>query len=232
MGGLLPKTYLRWREPAVVRRTREAGEEKALPMSKRRLFRAVGLLLVALGVALLVPDVRWVLHGWWRGEPFYKMMPSSYWRKEVAEYGTPRGGLPGSSPLDNLSNFIGIRAPRSLPAPSVLTDDPQAVPVLLVLLNDRDSVVRVAAAFALARSATETLRGVKALVKELRDGGADDDGAVLAAVFLGRLGTKARGAVPELVDMARNGADRRRARFAGIALKQIDPQAAAEAGVP
>jgi hypothetical protein len=48
MGWLIPRTYLHWREPALVRRTREAAEEKALP----RLLRPA-LVLLCTGLLLL-----------------------------------------------------------------------------------------------------------------------------------------------------------------------------------
>src|SRR5690242_8106067 len=43
------------------------------------------LLLLLLGGLLLVPQVRWPVYGWLRGEAFYQGMPVSWWAEEIEE---------------------------------------------------------------------------------------------------------------------------------------------------
>ena len=47
-------------------------------------FLALAFLLQVSGL-LLIPSVRWPLHGWIRGEAFYQRMPTSWWEKEIEE---------------------------------------------------------------------------------------------------------------------------------------------------
>ena len=53
---------------------------------KRRRLVLVFLLLPLLGGLLLIPQVRWPVYGWLRGEAFYQGMPTSYWRGRIQRY--------------------------------------------------------------------------------------------------------------------------------------------------
>src|SRR5262249_40577366 len=49
-----------------------------------RLWLVLVLLLLVAGLAL-VPQVRWPIYGWFRGEAFYQGMPTSWWAQEIRE---------------------------------------------------------------------------------------------------------------------------------------------------
>jgi HEAT repeat protein len=98
-----------------------------------------------------------------------------------------------------------------------------AAPILLRATRDKDDFVRASALWALGRILPDAQLTVPAVVALLDD--PFDDVKQNAAIALGNYGVAARAAVPALLrTLASNGAS-------GIALKQIDPEAAARAGV-
>src|SRR5262245_54144580 len=125
------------------------------PMSRRWLLRAVLLLLAVLAVALAVPDVRWPLWGWLRGESFYRGWPTSYYRhlvkrgvtlepQDTGELAptTPALALPleGRPEVAPAYRRLGLT-----PRPSTVlidrADADGAAPVLAELLHDGDTNV-------------------------------------------------------------------------------------------
>ncbi len=126
-------------------------------MARRRLVRVGGLLLLAaLVVALLLPDVRWPLWGALRHEPFYNGKPASYWCAELRGYRimfcancpeTPFEPRPpdegcGSQAVRWLYWRVFKKRPDPRPTAAILHGDPAALPVLEALLQDDDHVTR------------------------------------------------------------------------------------------
>ena len=186
-------------------------------MSRRRLLRAVLLLGVVLAGALLaLPGVRWPLWGRLRGESFYRGRPTSYWRRLILDY-------PGQATLDH----------RQIPEDMQLGwDCAPATPV--------DSLRRVCGLpYQLARLPypfeENVPEAIPVLTELLRDG--NPGVRLYAAGCLGDIGPAAKPAVPAL--LAALGDHEMGDSFhwqvsdsAAQALKQVDPEAASEAGVP
>jgi hypothetical protein len=100
------------------------------------------------------------------------------------------------------------------------------IPVLQRALADSDKFVRINAVISLGQIAeTKPEAVLDDLIRGLRD--SSPSVKIFAADFLARLGKDARPAVPELVSMA-EGLDRLASGKAVSALKQIDPETAAE----
>jgi len=123
-------------------------------MRRPRLRTALAFAALAFIVAL--PPVHWRMIGWCRGERFYLGRPVSYYRPICrSEYGPPNGCCSASIPNDwpRVRWLFGDRVADWLMAgPNPLFQgDPAAVPVLVVLLEDPDWDVRLAAASCLAR---------------------------------------------------------------------------------
>ena len=104
----------------------------------------------------------------------------------------------------------------------------EAVPFLLRCSTNADRMVRYRAINALGRIHAEPDRVVPVLVNELRDPNSGLAFEVTQA--LGEFGADARSAVPALVEFL-NKQDEQGKKFVVDALNQIDPEAAAKAGV-
>jgi hypothetical protein len=148
-------------------------------MSRRVLLRvgvAVGLLLV---VALALPGVRWWVYGHLRGEAMYRGRPTSYWSHEVARsvmtpfYRRSLAGLDAptvpASHLDALKAALGLQYTVTWPTFPLRDDDPAAVPVLMELLKDPESEVRMYAAQSLGGLGTSAAVAEPALTEALQD---------------------------------------------------------------
>jgi len=107
-------------------------------------------------------------------------------------------------------------------------DAEAAVPALLRCLDDPEPDVRFRAAHALAHIHKRLEVVVPALVNHLRD--SDDKVRLWTAAWLGSLRSEARGAVPALLQVLGDPNFRDRATVTNL-LRQIDPEAAAKAGV-
>ncbi|HWW01353.1 MAG TPA: HEAT repeat domain-containing protein [Candidatus Acidoferrum sp.] len=110
-------------------------------------------------------------------------------------------------------------------------DRAEVVPVLLKALNDPAVNVRSVASLALYQAAPQACAKpevVKVVIGILKD--PNDQIAYQAAELLGNIGKEASSAVPALLETVQ-GTNRLTATFAARALKQIDPEAAAKAGV-
>jgi hypothetical protein len=164
-----------------------------------RLFLVLVLLLMVSGL-LLLPQVRWPLYGWLRGEAFYQGMPTSYWSLECERAGSEDQ----QSPIwfDRWFGWLGIsRAsnPRALSA-----GDPRAIPVCIELLQTQGRWSRWMGAYAL---------GIIAMTA--REPGTQNE-AVQSAL---------QAAVPILQEAARTGNSDVRREILGT-LMLIDPAAA------
>jgi len=108
-------------------------------------------------------------------------------------------------------------------------DTEPAVPALLQAVDDADPGVRGAAAQALGQVHKQLDVILPALLKNLRDPEASVRWSTADA--MGRLGPDAKTAFPALLELWRNDPDRNVGPFAANALKRVDPEAAAQAGV-
>src|SRR5437763_1735685 len=89
MGWLIPKKYLRWHKPNVVRRTRES----AGGIMKKRVVLAILAVLL-----LLIPGGYYVYFGLVRKEHFYHGLPTSYWSGRIAAWNKEIHRAPSSIP--------------------------------------------------------------------------------------------------------------------------------------
>jgi HEAT repeat protein len=108
-----------------------------------------------------------------------------------------------------------------------------AVPALIKLLKNKSDTVRDKAAESLGAIGRQPDTVIPALIAMLRDEGSSWDGvpfAIAATSALGSFGRQAEAAVPDLVLALKNPSPGLR-DAAAKALKQIDPEAAAKAGV-
>ena len=103
-----------------------------------------------------------------------------------------------------------------------------AIAALTSMLEGRQDQDRLAAAFALARINSQPVDSVAPLVDGLRN--TNSQTRSFAAVLIGEFGGQARTLIPPL-ERVLSDSDADVRRQAGIALKKIDPEAAAKAGV-
>jgi hypothetical protein len=204
---------------------------------KRLLLRTAVLLAAVALASLLIPDVRWPLRGWVRGESFFRGRPTSYWSREVKDWMASQdwGCIPpprlhtlpevlGYDRTDWLERRLGIPPRVGADAPCLWEGDRKAVPVLVELLKDKDTSVAAKAASGLGRIGPEARGTVPALIKVLVATGADEiyfrEEVVQA---LGRFGRDARAAAPALRKVSQDEREHVDVRcLAAEALKAID----------
>jgi hypothetical protein len=157
---------------------------------KRRQLLLTLLLLLLLGGLLLVPQVRWPIYGWLRGEAFYQGMPTSYWSIQIdRHYGLTKDRI------DDLRQLLGLRS-GVVSDDRVLSVDVGAVPVLTELLSDPEPKVRWAAVWQLYMVAPENQASIPVLLDLLR---ASETYIRNDAIYLlGEFRSRARGAIPVL----------------------------------
>ena len=156
---------------------------------RRRLFLALAFLLQVSGL-LLIPSVRWPLHGWMRGEAFYQRMPTSWWEKEIEESYLPfLCTLNGDAVTGPTEWYLDTRPPylesvleqlktnqqgnlgsEFVTRGPLLFGDLEALPVLLALVRGDSAKVRRVA-----------VSGLLSLCKEHGKGNAEIMAALLAA---------------------------------------------------
>jgi hypothetical protein len=131
---------------------------------RRRVFLVLVLLLLVGGL-LLVPSIRWPVYGWLRGEVVYQGIPASWWERKIEEsyvvlptFGNlaePEWLPPTRWTLVRPTSFwdlvqerLGLTTttftlewppPAGLP---LLNGDPDALPMLLVLVESNNLRVR------------------------------------------------------------------------------------------
>jgi hypothetical protein len=112
---------------------------------RRRLL--LGLAVVALvGFLAVMLDPTCVLWGLLTRESFYQGRPTSYWRGQIIRARTAEQACSAAKP-SALPDLFGTRDRKPPPYPDL--DTPEAIPVLLELLEDGSDYVRWHAAFAL-----------------------------------------------------------------------------------
>src|SRR6266487_2638971 len=151
--------------------------------------------------------------------------------KSIAFVGLARIGPDAVLPLTPiLTNASPHRRSAAVISLAMLSTNAQAaVPALVERLeSDKDNRVRAAAAKALGHILSEPEVAVPALVKQLSD--ADPIIRAQAALALRKFGRQAQAAVPALVKTMKDENLNIRS-VAAAALKEIDPHAAANAGV-
>jgi hypothetical protein len=122
------------------------------------------LVLAALAISasvFAIPDVRWTLVGWYRGEPSWQRRPLSWWRREasalhVSSVQHTREGKTHYEVLCYLYEPTGADAP-----PAAV--DAGGLEILLALLNDPHPKVRYWAAKRLGYAGTEASRALPQL---------------------------------------------------------------------
>jgi HEAT repeat protein len=161
-------------------------------MTRRGLFWLCAAFVAVLLAVLAVPAA-YILVGLYRGQAFYRGMPSCYWRLQLRKWAE--------------ENFPGLTEPRPLleracdfcfPAGG-FEDDPAAVPVLAELLRDYDWRVRYAAANALNRIGPRAEPAVPALAMAI----SDPEPFVREEAVSALGSTGAAAAVPALVEALR-----------------------------
>jgi HEAT repeats len=149
-------------------------------MMTRRKLRWMVVFSIAVLAVLLVPAARMSLIAVLRGEAFYRGSPSSVWSKTIRE-----GAVPYSPPgyivaldfhthvpattSDRVKKFLGLRYTVTAHRYPLRDDDPAAIPVLLDLLEDEHSLVRMYAAETLGALGPRAKVAVPALQKRLND---------------------------------------------------------------
>lgn len=166
---------------------------------------------------LLLPWSYYYLSHRLRGEHFFRLRSTDFWKEEVWRF-TDQFARPWRPLLeDRLLARLGFRGGLYLPA--LVEDDPTAVPVLHDLLHDPDTQFRAHLSYLVFWNAKPC--HVPLLVEGL---GLDpesvrDD----AAEGLVRLGPAAAAAVPPLLHLLRDGDPSERLRAAFV-LRNIAPQ--------
>jgi HEAT repeat protein len=212
-------------------------------VSRCVLLRA-GLLLgvVLAGALLALPNVRWPLWGWLRGESFYRGWPTSYYRdlvkrgvtlepsdtgELVATAPAPSLPLEGRPEVTPVYRGLGL-APRRSRVLFDPADADRAAPVLAELLRDGDPDVVANTSVVIAYLGPPARRSAPALAAVLE--GSDDEALRLPLAWaLGRVDPQSDEAARALAGMVR-GPDKSRAVTAASLLGTIGP--GAEAAVP
>jgi hypothetical protein len=135
-------------------------------MKKRRLFWTVGLV----AVLLALPFVIWggyAAIGLIRGELFYRGLPASYWRGRVRsrddEAVPPAVSVTVWQWRRRAERFFGMGSSV------IFRCEPEAIPVLTVLLADEDPAVHQGAAIGLGLCGPNAKALIPALVRMTRD---------------------------------------------------------------
>ena len=131
--------------------------------NRRIILASLGLLL--LGAVFIVPAGRYAIIGWLRGESFYQGRPTSYWHSELREWefhviARPMAKWPPEwcygwlceekrGLLDRLMDPEWQAYEQGLSP--LLMGDPDALPVLMVLLKSEQPAIRHQAVFGLGR---------------------------------------------------------------------------------
>ncbi len=136
-------------------------------MTRRRSICLGALLLAGLAVALLVPEIRYSIPGWLRGDHCYRGLPTSYWSGAIQDWHKATS-TPRSPPITLLSRWFAM-SDASPPAPGLLGRGREGMPVLIELLRDRDPFVKIQALSTLASLGPAAREAVPALRQALAD---------------------------------------------------------------
>jgi hypothetical protein len=86
---------------------------------RRRLWLALVLLLFV-AASFMLPAVRWRVIGWVKGEAFYEGRPTSYWANEIDEWLTFQALGQSASWSERFFKAVGLDYQRRRPEPVVL----------------------------------------------------------------------------------------------------------------
>jgi hypothetical protein len=211
-------------------------------MRARRVFLlSTSLAVVALlGSAFVTPACRDIVNGVVNNEPFTSCLPISYWIRalEDADPETRRDainaiadmGRDGTAAIPALTE-VGWHDDISLRAWAISKGlgaiGPAAVPALCEFMKDRK--VRTTAVATIGRIGPEAKEAVPALTKALKDENVWT--RMMVGSALGNIGANAKDAVPYLIEAAKKDVEPRVRVEMLIALRNIDREAAAKAGL-
>jgi hypothetical protein len=145
-------------------------------MKSMRRRRRLLLILPLLSGLLLLPQVRWPVYGWLRGEAFYQGMPTSYWREECRHW-LPREIRISATPQVEWNrqssefekwrdSFLHLPKNETFP---LITGDPQCLPVLIELLQFEDKQLSRIVLYALERIGSGAVAVVPILAQRIRE---------------------------------------------------------------
>ena len=211
-------------------------------MRARRVFwLSMGLAVAALlGCAYATPACRDIVGGIVNNEPFSGGLPLSYWiralgdedphnRHEaidaIADMG--RDGVAAIPALIEIGNNDGIALRTWAISKGLGAIGPAAVPALCEFLKDRK--VRTTTAATLNQIGPEAKEAVPALTKAIND--ENPWTRTMVAAALGNMGAAAKDALPRLIEAAKKDKELRVRGEMVIAIRKIDRQAAAKAGL-
>jgi hypothetical protein len=131
-------------------------------MNRRRLLLILLLLLLLTGL-LLLPQVRWPVYGWLRGEAFYQGMPASWWEGKIYQLNGQLSSMDrvlerwtGNAPTSEsvgavflVLDYVQYPVPVAVPF-DLASRDSAVLPVLIELLRSDDVFIRLAAVSLLA----------------------------------------------------------------------------------
>lgn len=148
-------------------------------MTRRLRFLSAWLLAGVVVSGLLFPIPRAVVLGFLRGERFYQGMPTSYWSKRIREGPFPyssgeivqvdyRTWVPATS-VDELKSWLGLQHTVAAFQYPLRENDPEAIPVLIELLKDPSSTVRMYAAETLGAFGPRAVSALPTLSELLDD---------------------------------------------------------------
>jgi hypothetical protein len=185
---------------------------------RRKLLLLAVLLLLGMAITWVVVP-REFLPGFLRLPGSFGGKPTAYWIETLRTSENAEERRQAASALAIISGDYGLDREAK-----------DVLPVLIDGLKDRDDWIRQMSANALAPMGRHAAPAVPALMAMAAN--REDDMRDAAILALGRIGPAAKEAVPVLLAVYReNAGDRAHHEFTAHALKQIDPKAAAAAGV-
>ena len=212
-------------------------------MRARRVFwLSMGLAVAALlGCAYATPACREIVGGIVNNEPFSGGLPISYWIRALGDQDSQnrhdaidaiadmgRDGAAAIPALTEIGRNDGIALRTWAISKGLGAIGPAAVPALCEFLQDRK--VRTTTAATLCQIGPEAKEAVPALSKALKD--ENPWTRMMVGAALGNMGGAAKDALPLLIEAAKKDQEPRVRGEMVIAVRKIDREAAAKAGLP
>jgi HEAT repeat protein len=184
---------------------------------RRKHWLLAPLLLLVLAIAWVVIP-REYLPDFLRMAGSFRGRPTAYWSETLRTSEDIDERRQAAYALAMISSNTGLDREAN-----------DVLPVLIAGMTDQDEWVRQMSMNALGPMGRHAAPAIPALIVEAanRDSNLRD----VAILALGEIGPEAKEAVPALLDVYRENGDKYRHQFAAHALQQIDPKAAAAAGV-
>jgi HEAT repeat protein len=156
--------------------------------------------------------------GMFRGPHDSSSRPTAYWIETLRNSPDLQERRDAAYALAIISNDYGLDREAQ-----------EVLPVLLAGMKDRDEWIRRMSMNALGPMGRHAAPAIPALIAEAAN--RDPETQDVAVMALGQIGPPAKEAVPVLIEVYRQDGDKYSRMFAADALRRIDPQAAAAAGV-